>query len=500
MLDIVRRFAKQILGVLSCFDRVILKGSIPPIRYAKGMTSLLRSHGYRIFDYTKWAEPLRDEIKANAERMAKENGLTIEYLNSTKKRKDKIIKKVLKKRGHSPGLVHIFSIREPCHSYYPWHDKSTGETYLKYTDGYCLHYYFYFIDKQLGLCYLRVPTWAPFQLQFYFNGHNLVASRLRDSGIDFKMIDNAFVRIDDFNQAQRKAKLPIRTLRRLLDDYALVYCPVTRHFDWGYDWGIMQAEYATDIVFRRKEYLKPFYDRVIRTAIHTIKPGNVATFLGRKIHGNFKDEIDGNFHTRIEGTRIKHHMGSVSIKMYDKFGAVLRIETTVNDVTFFKHYRRVEHRDGTWSMQNAEMKKTIYSLPALQDLLGAANRRYLEFISALEDPSSGYDRLESISQRICEKGHSYRGFNLFGHDDLDLFEAIVRGEFLVSGFRNCNIRALLKGKSAGQVGRMLKRLHTHKLIRKIGKTYKYYLTKLGREVVLTALKIRELDIIPALAY
>ena len=52
-------------------------------------------------------------------------------------------------------------------------------------------------------------------------------------------------------------------------------------------------------------------------------------------------------------------MGPVSIKLYDKFNLILRIETTVNNVTFFKQYRQVQHRDGTTSMKWAPMKKTI---------------------------------------------------------------------------------------------------------------------------------------------
>lgn len=41
--------------------------------------------------------------------------------------------------------------------------------------GKCLHDYFYFIGEDLGLCYPRVPTWAPFGLQFYGNGHSALA-------------------------------------------------------------------------------------------------------------------------------------------------------------------------------------------------------------------------------------------------------------------------------------------------------------------------------------
>jgi hypothetical protein len=81
---------------------------------------------------------------------------------------------------------------ESCNAYRPWYDKKTGDTTLKPTSGKCLHYYFYFIDESFGLCYVRVPTWAPFRLQVYFNGHNWLAQRLEKAGIAFKMADNAF--------------------------------------------------------------------------------------------------------------------------------------------------------------------------------------------------------------------------------------------------------------------------------------------------------------------
>ncbi|MFH1727179.1 MAG: hypothetical protein ABIA04_02015 [Pseudomonadota bacterium] len=64
--------------------------------------------------------------------------------------------------------------------------------------------------------------------------------------------------------------------------------------------------------------------------------------------------MGNSFSTRIEGTKIKHCMGSSSIKMYDKLGFILRIETTANDITFFKHYRTIEHKDGTSSKKIAK--------------------------------------------------------------------------------------------------------------------------------------------------
>jgi hypothetical protein len=136
---------------------------------------------------------------------------------------------------------------------------------------------------------------------------------------------------------------------------------------------------------------------LIRTAIHTVKPDDVATFLGKKLNGNCQDEMGSRYNVRIEGTRARHSMGLASIKMHDKFGHILRIETTAKDVSFFKHYREVEQRNGEAVMKFAPLKKTIYSLGVLGELLSSANRRYLEFLSALDDPRNGIDKLHKIT-------------------------------------------------------------------------------------------------------
>ena len=499
---LTERYAGKIRGVLSCFDRVVITGTIPQIGYADAMSAELWRRKIRIFDFPQFADPLRDEIRDNAERLARDNGLEIEFIRKRNFRKEQRVKEILGERGDHPGLVHIFSVMESCPSFRPWHNKKTGKTYLKPRDAKCLHYYFYFVDERLGLCYMRVPTWAPFRLQFYFNDHNRLAAKLRDAGVGFTLVDNAFIDIEDFHRAQEFSdRWSVGPLHRLLKRLATIYCPVIRHFDSGYHWSLMQVEYATDILFKRQEDLPPLYEILSRTAIHTVKPRDVATFLSRKLSERYEGEIGNNFQTRIEGTRIKHHMGRVSIKMYDKLGLVLRIETTANDVSFFKHRRKVEHRDGSSSMKVAPVKKTIYSLPVMRELLGAANRRYLEFLSALEDPTAGLKDLLKISKRVRDRHQrSHRGFNLFDGDDLSLFEAIVAGEFTISGFQNRHLQMMLPGKNSGQISRLLKCLRMHGLIKKIGKTYKYYLTKLGRRVITTALKLRRLYLIPTLAH
>ena len=192
-------------------------------------------------------------------------------------------------------------------------------------------------------------------------------------------------------------------------------------------------------------------------------------------------------------------MGKVSIKMYDKFNYILRIEQTTNDVTFFKHYRKVRHRDGTQTEKFAAMKKSIYSLTALLAITEASNYRYLAFISAVEDDKVGKEKLDKITRKVNAENRNYRGFNFFDEDDEQLLRVITKGEFNINGFRAKNNKEFMQ-KSSSQISRILKRLHTHGLIKKVRNTYKYYLTNLGKEAILLGQKLVNLVIIPHLNF
>ena len=250
---LTERHADEIAGVLSCYDRILIQGTLPGLCYAEGMTAYLKARQVRIFDYAQFAQPLRDVLRENAERLAAEHGLEILFIRKRNFRKEDRVKEILQKRGNHPGLVCILSAMEPCATYQPWHDKKSGKTFLRPDDGKCLHYYFYFIDEDLGLCYVRVPTWCPFRLQVYLNGHHWLAAQLRQRHVDFTLLDNAFTQIADWNQAQRLADgWRVEKIHRKLDEFAQRYCPVIAGLGVSYHWSLDQAEYAMDIVFRRQ--------------------------------------------------------------------------------------------------------------------------------------------------------------------------------------------------------------------------------------------------------
>ncbi len=494
----VERHQNQIAGVLSCFDRVVITGTLPDIGHAGAMAGFLSARDIRLFDYPRWAEPLRNELRHHAEDLAAEAGLKVEFIqNHSAFRKEERIQAILAERGEHPGVVHIFSAMESCSAYRPWHDKKTHQTVLKPVSGKCLHYDFYFIDEAFGLCYVRVPTWAPFRLQVYFNGPNGLARQLEKAAIAFAMADNAFLSIADPQQAQTLAnRLDAKQLHRRLNKWARQFCPIRSGFPSGYHWSFMQVEFATDVLFHEQAQLQPLYESIIHTAIHAIRADNVATFLGRKLTQAYQGELGNDFSTRIQGTRIRHHRGPASIKLYDKAGIMARVECTTNDASFFKIHRWVEQRDGWQTWKLAPLRKSIYSLRDLRKLMNAANERYLAWLASIDHPGAELKDIDKMASPATDKGKSFRGFNLFQEQDYRVFLTIARGEWSITGFRAADLRAPIPGLSPSQSSYLLKRLRTHGLIKKIGHRYKYYLTKLGRRVLAASLKIREYIVVP----
>ncbi len=314
------------------------------------------------------------------------------------------------------------------------------------------------------------------------------------------MADNAFIRIDDFAKAQALSdQLKPDKLHRILDHYAGMCCPVQEEFQQQYHWSLMQTEYSTDLVFRSDAILQSLYEELSRQAVICVKAENVSSFLGKKITPQLAQELGSRFSTRIEGTCIKHYMGSVSVKMYDKFNRVLRIETTTNDVSFFKHHRKVEHRDGSETRELAPLKKSIYSIIDLREILLGCNSRYLEFLSSLNDYSDGQRALKQLTEPKTDHHIKVRGLNFFDAEEHKLLLAIQRPELNIHGMRRADLKVHLPSISNSKLSRLLKRLRIHGLIKRVAKTYRYYLTRIGRAAIATCEKLTEFTIVQTLA-
>ncbi|GHU33032.1 hypothetical protein AGMMS50256_24220 [Betaproteobacteria bacterium] len=85
--NLAERYAVNLHGVLSCFDRIIIVGTLPGACYVQGMTSFLYQQRIRIFDYARFAEPLCDRIRERARQACADAGIEIEHVSKSHIRK-----------------------------------------------------------------------------------------------------------------------------------------------------------------------------------------------------------------------------------------------------------------------------------------------------------------------------------------------------------------------------------------------------------------------------
>jgi hypothetical protein len=245
--------------------------------------------------------------------------------------------------------------------------------------------------------------------------------------------------------------------------------------------------------------LKPLYEQLARESVLSVKAEQIATFPGRQITPQLAQEIGSQFSTRIEGTCIKHRFGSSSIKMYDKFGCVLRIETTTNDVSFFKHHRKVEHRQGPPTRALAPVKKSIYSLIDLREVLFGCNRRYLEHLSALDDFSAGVRALDRLTRPRTVDNKTVKGINFFDPTDNALLHALQDPRVNIAGVRRADLLPLPDQLSPDRLSRQLRRMRDIGVIKRVTGTYRYYLTRMGRAATAAICRVTESIIVPMMA-
>jgi hypothetical protein len=263
--------------------------------------------------------------------------------------------------------------------------------------------------------------------------------------------------------------------------------------DLTHYWVTDQAEYATDLLFTSKHALAGLFVRLVAYAWLTFRPKRVLGFLGRKWHERFDGEVQTHGKTeRDPGVCIKHTMKGNRLKMYDKLGLLLRMETVINQPGEFKVYRECQHNDGSASMGWFGMCKGVGNLHHYQRHALACNRRYLEALAVVEDPTPGYEELRTVTEPRRHHGRSYAGFNPARAEEVRLFAAVLAGDHIAQGFRNQDIRVSLYGQArapsqrqrhSAAVGRLLKRLHVRGLVAKVPHRRRWRITEHGRRIL-----------------
>ncbi|MBU0561124.1 MAG: hypothetical protein KKG93_16330 [Bacteroidetes bacterium] len=503
------KYSKEIIGNNSTFDRVIISGSIKPISYKEGLNTYLSAHHILLKDFTSYANKLSIQLKEQARLLSEKESVEYIYLNNSRIRKEELIRKKILKRGEHPGLVAILSCLELDNSFDIYRNKWTQKLELVSRKRKCLHIYYYFIDKKLGLCFFRIQTFFPFKVTIYFNGKEKLAREMSDANIDYQKEDNCFTWIDDLIKSQELSDdYDVPKLQSIFDRLAEKYVPILKELSekWNlsYHWSIRQIEYAKDIMFKNQSKLDVIYEQLIKYSVLTASPEDVLSFLGKKQKGQQGGKVETSRKKTYLGYRVKHKNGSTSIKIYNKAGSLLRIEVTFNNISELKVIREVHQKNGEVVKKLTNMKRSIYSIEHIIRFAKAAINRYTDFLSKMDNNDRGFKELRQLTERKTENGNNYKGFNPLHKDDFLLFQELLNGGFIANGVTNKTFRVAIS-KSAdklnwnsSKVGRYFKRLRVFGLLRKVNNSYKYFLTEKGRMILILSVKLRNLTAIPEL--
>lgn len=503
----LQQYRDRVLGVLSGFDRLLFKGTLMSLSYLNGLVAFLSRQGVLFKDFGQYTQTLSRQIKQHAEGMAQARGRPFLFLRSPKVSKEKIAREIQQRDGITQGLVCILYCVEPCQSYEVWRDRQTKQPRLLPRVRQCTHYYFYYIDRDFGWMHLRLQSWVPFTVQVCLNGREYLARQLDKLGIGYQKRDNCLLTIDDVPRAQALLdRLHTKHWDGFLDALARRVNPLIHrqaHLSVGsYYWSVRESELATDVMFRDAAALRQIYPKLLNHALLHFSGENILRFMGRK-WSRFRGELTSEIKHGTDGVRIKHRVQENSIKMYDKHGSVLRIETTMNNPARFRVRRRVS-RKGQTRLQWVPLRKGVADIARRVEICRAANERYLEALAVVGQPAPTRELLDPISRPVLREGRPYRALRPITPEEAAVFGAVLRGEHLVQGFRNADVRRVLdagcdadaarRRRASGRATRYLRLLRAHGLIRKVSGTRYYRVSDNGHHAMTTALKLREIDI------
>ena len=502
MEQFIARHRALVSSVLSGFDRLVFRGSLRALRN-RGIYGFLHRTGVRLLEFGKFAQETTERVKDAALTEAQERGRPVLYLQSPRVSKEQLARDLLRQHPLAePGLICAFKTVEPCMRFEYHRSPERNERGLHLRASKCLYIYKYYLDPDFGFMHLRLQTYLPFDMQICMNGREWLARQLMRHGLGFEQADNCFTRLDAPALAQRLLDEQLRTawpatLDALRKRIHPLHDDIFRASPMNYWWVAYQTEWATDLLFPDAATLAALYPALVRHAVDHFKSPDVLRFLGRTERQAWKTEIQSSLRERHEGVRVQHWLNGNSVKMYDKAGRILRVETTIGNPKDFC-VLRPRHQDERGHRLDAatgaplvwrNMRKSVADLHRRAALSQRANERYLDALAVVDDTTPCARIFDSFARPVSDDGRRFRALRLGDPDDLALLAAISRGEFTPTGFRNRDLRRLLYGvprtqadarRQSGRLSRLLRLLRAHGVVRKIHKTHRYQLTERGR--------------------
>jgi hypothetical protein len=494
MLRFLQRFASLVAGTLSGFDRLVFKGKLCALYSPEGMNILLSANHVSHKEFKEYAKEVTAcVIGTSGAPQAKADGC-YRYLNSSKINKEQAARQFAPARGRKTGLVCVLGCVEPCWAF-DWVTEPDGISTIRGERSKCLHLYHYYQHPIFGWLYVRLQTWFPFEIQVGLNGREWLARQMDRDKLRYARHDNKFLWVQDWQRAQRLLDEQLQTdWQRELDALQQQVHPVhpahLGRMPVKYNWTAFQSEWATDIAFRRQEELEPWFGRWLRQAMLSYDHTDILGFFGHapSIYRKGRKRIETSVLANFEGRRIKHYVGSNSLKLYHEAN-VLRTETTLNDVEAIR-VRRPPADDPAGTVSRRPMRRTVVDLPQRAAFCQTVNERYVEALADTAETRTVRELVEPLTRRVPEPGREsgpatryVRGLNPLAELDAALLTAISDPRWMVQGLRNRDLVAALhptasedlaeRRRRSARATRLLRLLRGHGLLDKIPGSHRY---------------------------
>jgi hypothetical protein len=336
-------------------------------------------------------------------------------------------------------------------------------------------YYFYILDRDFGLCFIKFSSYAPFGVRVWLNGHEWVKRQLDGQGVAYEELDNGFRSCDDPEALQEiadslDAEHIERFFRKWLQRLPHPFNREDRRAGFTYQLSILQMEMSTTHVFDRPLRGRQFFEEVIRENLDVGRPDRVQLLFGRRI----TRRTPGKFRTRVitDGVQpsLRFDYKHTRVKQYFKCNRALRTETTFNDTYDF------------------QIGRLLGNLPRLRTLGRHINHRLLSLERVAHNCAIASHTVERIVLPTVDDDQRAPALRWGDPRTMAVLSAICSFMAAAEGFTNKTLRVLVAdlfdpGPRGYTVSRMtydLRRLRLKGLVTRVPHSHRYVLTPLGR--------------------
>ena len=509
MQQFIRKFEGHIQGVLSGFDRVLFRGSLPRLNHSDGMRLYLIQNRILFKDYETHVKAVSQKIKKAVLEQFQHQNVPVKYVYG-RDDKEQIARAFAAERRITEGDVCALTTMEMAPTFQ--HEK----TRMVMRPRPCLTIYQYRLDPEFGWMHARIQTWFPFYIHVCMNGREWLSRRMDQEKLRYFRQDNCFPWIEDVPRAQHLFQEQLamdwnQKLRPFAERLNPLQEEIFRNFASTYYWTAFQCEWATDVMFRPGTLarLSPLF---LQHAMLGLSSPDVMKFLGRRVNASgeipatFRGELTMDFKSRPTGDRVKYRMDGNSLKGYGKASTpiadLFRVEATTQNVECFKVYRPVESGSEE-GLKWQRMRRGVADLFRRAEVSQKINERFYDALSTVDDSTRFSEFTRALEQPCQYQGRRVRALHLFREEDHRLLEAVNRGEFMIRGLRNRDLQKLLypsvppdsplslkeRRRRSASVSRKLRILRAHGLIQKVPKTHRYQVTSQGRLAITAILTI-----------